>query len=63
MKHNFEVKILIKENLGEDDKTYIQKVINKLKKRYGIIQEGNIYYRNEVEKFDDYPYSVSFALR
>ncbi|NQI73118.1 hypothetical protein [Streptococcus suis] len=63
MKHNFEVKILIKENLDEDDKTYIQKVINKLKKRYGIIQEGNIYYRNEVEKFDDYPYSVSFALR
>lgn len=34
MKHNFEVKILIKENLDEDDKTYIQKVINKLKKRY-----------------------------
>ncbi|MEG3245187.1 hypothetical protein [Streptococcus suis] len=63
MKHNFEVKILIKENLDEDDKTYIQKVINKLKKRYGIIQEGNIYYRNEVEKFDDYPYNVSFALR
>lgn len=63
MKHNFEIKIQIKENIDDDAKSSIQKEINKLKKRYGIIQKGDLYYRDEVEKFDDYPYSVSFALR
>ncbi|HFU4479685.1 TPA: hypothetical protein ACGPAV_002237, partial [Streptococcus suis] len=53
-RHNIEVVIFLKQDLSEEDETYILNEIEKYKKEFGIIQDGNLFYRNERKLLDDF---------